>query len=247
MSERAYSYIDRGNAIAGNEFIQRAWANFTGQTFSLYDKRGKFDWVTGRTSDFVIRTPDGDITFMDIGDVDCSELANPFGAGITLRRRGPKVSLTTETIVLHELPAYAVRHRLLNRTEEELVVDGFARECLVMELAKREVYTDYLETAQESARATCDDKAVGVWTGQNGIFAGQHGGGTYDLFHSDPAMIRIETKEGFRLAPGEDMAFPYLYVAFFTGAIQDASRKMLGDVLMAVKKMEDEQAAPRDE
>ncbi len=105
--DRAYTYIDRGRALAGNRWLERRWSAFLGTTSGLWHKTAQRVW-TNVPGDEVCLSVDGEAQpALALGEVAWTEEADSHGVSLVQERSGAGLRIEVRTFVFHALPAMA--------------------------------------------------------------------------------------------------------------------------------------------
>jgi len=236
MRIRAYTYIDRSVARVGNQWVERSWAAFDGRTASLAVKPAQFDWITGKSTEFRIQTSTGAFGIPELSHIEWSEENSPEGATLILKRTGDTMQLTTRSFVYHELPAMLRSHTLINLSREVIVVERMTTDSLAIDQPGVRVRTDLFEKTSESKVWETEERAAAIEYQTMGFFIGQEKGGRYELFDPDPGSCSVLAPASFTLGPGDILHLPRLYIVFYGGPWQEASRTVFAEVLADLRK-----------
>lgn len=233
MSERAYTYIDRGRAVVGNRWMERTWSAFLGNTNSLVQKAGEFEWLSGRGAEFRVAVEGaGPLEVLDFGDTAWSEENGERGATLVSVQRRPGLEVVVRTMALHEHPAFVRTVSLLNTGEDAVTVQEALVERLPVRREGVQVYTDDFSCGADWADWKGEHPAAAVAREDRGLFFGQRGGGHFRLFAEGDGECAVRVAGPRRLEPGEGWETAPTFLIPYTGWLQDAAASLYAQFLL---------------
>ena len=235
--ERAHTHIDRGTALAANRWFERAWQLFNGQTFSLEVAETKWDWITAPSPEIALTLNGAAMGLMDFPSLEISEHADAFGAGIRIVRANEQIRVTTDTTVLHDFPAYVRKHSIMNLTSEEVSIEHFALDALTLNHEGIVAATDDFSSAQPALRLEESIATVGIEYHEGCMLLGTTEPANYDCFDATPGELRVTCAHPVVSPPYESVDAPVLFGIVYQGPMANASRKVLGEVLLLLREM----------
>lgn len=220
---RAYTHIDRGRAAVGNRWLERSWSTFLGNTVSLIQKDGPFEWMAGQSGEFRVALDEALLEILDFGDIEWSEEANSHGASLLCRRRHARYELSVRTFAYHDLPAMVRTVNVTNLGTGYASIDHVLSERLPIRHSDVRVYTSDFSSGNGPTVWETHHHAAAIALDDRGMFVGQMNGGLFFLFAPDARECAVAATGPTKLAPGETWRTPPSFLVPFVGLTRDAA------------------------
>lgn len=239
MNDRAYTYIDRSRAVVGNRWMERTWSAFLGNTTSLLQKAGEFEWLERKGPEFRVVTDEGPLEVLDFGETAWSEENSPRGGTLVSVQSRPGIEITLRTTALHDHPAFVRTVSVLNTGGEPLTVREFLPERLPLRRDGLQVYTEDFSSGAVSADWHATQPAAALALGDRGLFFGSRGGGHFRLFADEDGECAVRIAGPRRLEPGQTWRLEPTFLIPYTGWLQEAATTLYSQFLLRYLSVEE--------
>ena len=200
MADRAYTHITRSEAVVGNAGAERRFMLFPGHTLSLRQViagRGYIEWIERPVPDWELDLlGGGHAAFPAVPE--WSEACDDTGATLWAEWNTPELVVRTWCMAFHRIPVLARGITVhLRKVTFQCGALGMAVERLALRRDGAGILDDRLTCRME----------YGAWTGRRaaselkggggvGLLLGTDTEGRFELFHPDPALVRISFYPG---------------------------------------------------
>ena len=232
---RAYTYVDRSQATVGNQWFERSWSAFLGNTNSLFQQRGEVEWITSRCPEFEVLCDDAALNVMDFGEVVWSEENSPVGATLVGRQVRPGCEVTVSTLAYHDNPGMRRLVSIRNTGAKPIIIRRVAIEQLSVRQEGLCVLSHGFERQHETLDWETEERGPALAVNGRGLFLGVEGGARFAAFTRDPNVCSVYVHGPKRLDPGAVWELPPAFILPFHGDIHDASRTVLAELLMRLR------------
>jgi hypothetical protein len=219
-----------------NQWLERRWSIVNGETVSLYYKPSNTEWIVESGADMGLIVNGHTLEPGDVRVEDFAEENTAHGAAIIATRRTPNLKVTTQTEAWHQFPALVRTHKLLNLTQESVIVDAFTADQLTMGNPDITVITDAGDQRQGAAQWESDEPAACILVQSAGLFFGQEGGGRYTLFTPDDQGASVAIPRAIEISPLESITLPRSFVFFFHGSREEEARSAFDSFLAELRR-----------
>jgi len=239
MNVRASTYVDRGSARVGNRWFTREWSAFLGNTVSLLDQAGDFEWMNGRSNEFELEVDGATLTMMDFAEVSWSEENNPAGATLVARQIASSLEFRIRTLAFHSNPGLVRFVAVANTGDRPVRVDRAIVEMLPIRASDAEV----VELAWSVDGVGRDgwypaDRAVVLRYYARGLVLG---------FEARAVVARaggegpwqVEAPGPIEVAPGKAHTFPVSFLLPYTGEFGDYARRTYAECVQLVRRVQE--------
>jgi hypothetical protein len=244
MSERAYTDITTTHATVANRWMARTWSAMLGVTEEIRTPAEDVDWCAGTCPEWRLLVDDILATPMTLPEKDIEIACDSHGASIICRHASQGLQVTVTTTAFHEAAGLWRRVEVLNKTDTPKHLAAYAMDALTLPEEGLKVFFG-LDTAGRTGHVDADkvSRAVAVQQGTEGLLLGIDGAGVYSLAADDPETYALTGREEKTLGAHEAWHMPDTFVAAYKGGPTNAYGKVLGDLLLAVRRMREDQAA----
>lgn len=236
---RAYTRIDHGGAVLGNDWLERRWSAFLGTTVELRQKlaRGYVEWIAVPGPDFLLEAGGVPVTPERLGPVEWSESFNAFGGTISARRAGPGLVVDVRTTALHDLPAMVREVSVLNTGEGPVAVAVRGVDRLGLRRDGAGVLYGNPAVRAESATVRGGIGAAELrGHGRLGLLMGIEPSGTLALFEPDHDWCLSGAAHGEELPPGACRVFGVSFLIPYEGDPAPVSGAPLAALLRRLRE-----------
>ncbi len=231
VDNRAYTYIDRGRAVAGNRWMERVWSAFLGNTVSLVQKEPGFEWIVGQSAEFRLALEDNLLDVLDFGEVDWSEESSPIGASLVCRQRHGRFEMVIRTLVYHDLPVMVRAVNVTNLGPGRVRIDHLLSDRLPLRHPGVRVYThDFAQSHGPTVWET-HEHAAAIAVDDVGLFFGRRGGGLFFLFAPEAQECAVTVPGPLELASGETWHTSPTFLLPYSGLTRDAAATVYSQFL----------------
>ncbi len=248
---RAYTRIDNGTVIAGNDWIERRWSEYLCKTVELRQKLpgGYVEWVTAAAPDLSLEMDGTPLHLTSAGPPEWSDSCDAFGAAVTARWPGAGWAVAAHTMALHENPGLVRTVEVSNLGEQAFTLTSAAVEALALRRDGAGLLTHGLARRSETVVWEAEERAVAAELqghGRLGLLLGLEHGGRYELFDPDPARCVLALRAPITVAPGKTVRLTRSFVIPYSGDPGMVLSGKLADLLRLLRdrgRREKEQAA----
>lgn len=241
---RAYTYIDKTKAHAGNAWIDRGWSAFFGATTSLVDRIGRFDWIASRCGEIGAQVQGHRFGVLDFGEVEFSEENSPLGATLIVEKRRPGLTVRIRTMAFHEFPAMLRMVTFLNLCEGELRLDPVTVDCMALRKAELTPATLYVLPQADGAPWEFSPDALIAKAENGGLVLGTSKGCAIQQM-PDKITFKVAGKDA--LNSGRQWALPPTFYFAFEKHFDDQAQAKLSGFLRACYDSVKEPASEDDQ
>ncbi len=241
---RAYTYIDRANALVGNRWLERRWSSFLGVTVALVDKMDGYDWITGECAEFSLHLGDETLGPLDLGETLWTEDNGPLGATLTCTRDRPDLEVRVSTLAYHDIAAMLRRIRVLNKSKNPLQVRHATLDSIAVGRKTFRALVNGFHETHAAIRHTTDERGVALQLKHRGMIMGHEAPATYALCDPAPPACAIQRFESHVIGAGRWMEWEASYLIPYRGPVADASRRQFADFLAHRRELAEADEAP---
>ncbi len=226
---RAQSRIDSTEIRLANGWLERRWSVFPGNTVSLCTFPDGMEWMVRTGQEFRVCAesdafPGGAITLGPhvLAEIEWTDLASPFGAGVVGRYAGPAAMVQVETFLFHEHPGFLRRVSIMNLFPGPLALRAAWVEELPLRDLGLQAQVQHFTRTLPAIHWVSEETAVAVSNAHGGWIFGQVHGGEYALFAPEPSVCALGPGKDVVLAPGKTWTLPEAHGFHFRGALAEA-------------------------
>ncbi len=248
---RAYSRINNGAVIVGNDWIERSWSEYLCKTVELHQKLpgGFVEWIATSAQDLRLEVEGVSLCLEAAGPPEWSDSCDRFGATLTARWPGTGWAVAVHSMALHENPGLVRTVELSNLGERAFTLTAAAVEMLALRRDGAGVLTHGLACRSEAVMWETEECAVAAELqghGRLGLLLGLEHGGRYELFDPDPACCVLALRAPVAVAPGTTVRLPRSFSIPYCGDPDMVVSGRLAELLRLLREQEQrerEQAA----
>jgi hypothetical protein len=248
---RAYTRIDNGAAVVGNDWAERSWSEYLCKTVELRQKLagGYVEWVAASGQDLRLELDGAPLRLESAGPPEWSESCNAVGAVVTARWPGPGWVVAAHTMALHENPGLVRTIEVSNLGGQAFALTRAVAEALSLRRDGAGVLTQGLARRSDAAAWETEEPAAAVELhghGRLGLLLGLEQGGRYELFDPDPARCVLALNIRTTVAPGKTVRLARSFLIPYSGDPGPVVSGTLADLLRLLRdqgRREQEQAA----
>ncbi len=248
---RAYTRIDKGTTVVGNDWIERHWSEFLCKTVELRQKLpgGYVEWIAVPGADLRLEINGAPLRLQLAGPPEWSESCDAFGATLTARWPGAGWTVVSHTTALHENPGLVRTVELSNLGGQLLNLSAAAVDVLALRRDGAGVLTHGLARRSDAIVWEAEERAAAAELqghGRLGLLLGLEQGGRYELFDPDPACCALALSAPLVLAPGKTVRLARSFLLPYSGNPTQLVSGKLADLLRLLRdqsRREQERAA----
>ena len=242
MTERAFTYVDRGQAKVGNRWVERTWSTFVGHTTGLARMPEEIEWTAGLCREFSLLVDGEPLGVMDFGEVEWSEENGPAGATLVARKMRPGFEVDIRTLALHDSPALVRTVTLRNTGRNDVAVSRVVVDSLGLTQEGVRVYTQGFATHHDAIEWRTDERAAALVRDREVLFVGSEAPCTFRLHAPDAGVCAVAHEAPQPLAAGATLLFPSTYLLATSGDLAECARTTFTDFLVRLRALR--RAAP---
>ena len=237
MATRAQTYVDRGKAVVSNRWMTREWSSFMGNTASLVQCDGDFDWIGRRCPEFSVVIDGARLGVMDFGEVRWSEESDDFGASLVARQVRPGLTFTIRTTVFHDVPGLLRSTSLRSSGDKRVRVARAVTESLCLAPGDVGFKTHGFAQTHAAIAWRTEERAAAIVSNDRGLIFGKCDEGVLELFEPDEGLCAVAYESEAALAPGDALRFPDTFLVPYTGNLQEAVSGVFSAFLLKRRRM----------
>ncbi len=248
---RAYTRMNNGSAVVGNDWIERCWSEFLCKTVELRQKLpgGYVEWIEASGTDLRLEMDGVPLRLESAGPPEWSDSCDTFGAAVTARWPGPGWVVAVHTTALHEHPALVRTVEVSNLGVRDFTLTAVAVDVLALRRDGAGVLTHGLARRSEAAAWETEERAVAAelqGRGRLGLLLGLEHGGRYELFDPDPSRCVLALNAPAMVAPDKTVRLTKSFMIPYSGDPNMMVSGKLADLLRLLRdqgRREQEKAA----